>query len=185
LHQLLAPFDDPDVQIWAMLNMLHHKRIPRADAIFEMHKPTLWDLHDPDGSYSEWLKQPHEFPIYMNRLYQDVPACVVYPLAEVRERFFRKLYKGKERITKFWTSTASYMVALALLQGFKRIEMYGIEMATGSNYQYQRDSMFWWVGVANGMGVEFVVPENSHLFESVLYGYRDPPNSCAETIRDV
>ena len=37
-----------------------------------------------------------------------------------------------------FTSSAPYMIAMAMLEGVDRIEMYGFDMANGTEYQYQR-----------------------------------------------
>lgn len=168
-HYKLAPFDDRAVDIWALNEMMSTGMIPRADAMFEIHKPG--DQVNSDPNYLNWLHKKHEFPIYMNGEYPDVPSCVVYPLGEVRDRFFRNLYRGDEHIRHFATSTPAHMIALALLKGYERIELYGIEVAVGERVQEERDSTFFWMGVALGMGATLVVPKNSMLFDVPLYGY--------------
>jgi hypothetical protein len=171
-HWKMAPFDNPAVTIWGIQQWLHIERLPRADAIFEVHaKRAVWERVECPGypPYLSWLQQPHVFPIYMRHKYAEFPASVKYPLKEVCDAYFQNLYHGKDKVGRFFTSTIAYMFALALYQGFERIEMYGVEMQV-EQYQYQRDSIFWWMGFANGLGVEVVVPENSDLFLNNLYG---------------
>lgn len=174
LHREQAPFGNLDVDIWSLNELLSRRLIPRATAMFEMHMPEIWDveLAHNDPNYRAWIHSPHEYPIYMLDWY-PLPCCVKYPLEHVCRRFDLPIYHGKKRKEKFFSHTAAYMLALALLAGYRRVELYGIEMEAGEGegYGWQRDCMFFWMGVAAGMGVEVVVPENSRLFVAPLYGY--------------
>lgn len=68
-----------------------------------------------------------------------------------------------------FTSTLAYMLALAIYEGFDRIEIYGCELETGTEYQFQRESFATWVGFARGRGI--VVDDKSNILRAPLYGY--------------
>ena len=101
----------------------------------------------------------------------EIPDCVEYPLEEVTERFFKTVSRGDEDV-KFYTSTCAYMIALALYKEVDRLEIYGFEMAGGDEYVPQKEGAAWWLGVANGMGVEIHFSPKSQMLWGPLYGYQ-------------
>ena len=59
--------------------------------------------------------------------------------------------------------------------GFKEIEVWGVDMAVGSEYQNQRPSCEFWLGVAAGMGIKIHIPAEADLLKSrFLYGFEEP-----------
>jgi hypothetical protein len=171
----LAPFEDKEVDIWGISYWAALGKYPRLDAVFEVHRKKVWkmNINMPAAEYLAWLGQKHDFPIYTQHKFKAVPSSVKFPMKEIQDLYFQRLYRGKNLIGQFFTSSMAYMMALALYQGYSRIEVYGIEM-DAERYQYQRDSVFWWMGMANGLGVEVVVPENSHLY--IVNHYGDAPD---------
>jgi len=160
-----APFDDETVEIWGMNEALKYPWMRRADAMFQMHQ--RWSFtrennrNDPD--HWAWLRAQHPFPIYMQEAYEDVPSAHAYPLAWVIDVL--NLQRA------YFTGTAAYMVALALAQGYERIELYGVELSTGTEWDYQRDCLTYWLGIAEGRGVEVYLPPACGLLKGKLYGY--------------
>lgn len=133
----------------------------KADAIFQMHDEIIWrnpkNRNDP-GHYN-WLNTQKTIPVYMQSFYADVPMSVRYPLDEVAEKFK----------VVYFTSSVAYALALACYFKYDRIELYGVEMETNTEYQYQRDCIAYWLGVARGLGI--VVDAHISLFDQVRYGY--------------
>jgi hypothetical protein len=62
------------------------------------------------------------------------------------------------------------MCALALYEDFKTIEVYGFEMATDTEYRYQKGSTEFWLGLAAGMGVKVLLTKDCHLLQGKIYG---------------
>lgn len=91
-----------------------------------------------------------------------------YPLNQVIERFG----------TDYFTNTVDYAIALALFYGYREMDFYGINMAHGSEYQYQLPGVSFWTGIAMGMGVKVrVFGKGSILMVTEggrLYGYDMP-----------
>lgn len=148
-------------EIWSV-NWAWQYNLPRIDRLFDMHP--RWHLTHPGDMMTEhwaWLKREHTFPIYMIEPFPEIPNCVLYPVDEVVANVGRK----------YFTSSVAYMLGLALLEGFERIELYGIDMATSTEYAYQKAGTEYLVGVAEGRGVEVYVPEQSKLLHAGLYGY--------------
>lgn len=172
-----APWTKKYVDIWVFNEAGSNEWVKRVDAVFQIHLPPIWknpnNKNDP-GHY-EWLKQQHPFPVYMQDEYPDVPSSVKYPLEDVIQQLLpnlrRRGAKRKEEIVKYFSSSPAYAIALALCQGYERIELYGVEMATVTEYQTQRSGVALWLGIAVGRGVEVILPEESGLLKGLLYGY--------------
>jgi len=109
----------------------------------------------------------------MQRVFDDVPGAVVFPLREIQDKLLTRLWRGEELVKKVFSTTMSYAVALALYEGFERIELYGIELAMAGEYAYQREAMAFWIGKADGMGVELWMPDACMLLGAPLYAYEE------------
>jgi hypothetical protein len=178
----LAPYDDPECAILA-LNELY-RSIPRWDVLFEMHKIEYVRQFAPrDGATSEpsahytFLKSlppagdPAFRPVYMQQRHEDIPASVALPIKELSERFF----PGED---PYFTSTPSYMIAMAIMEGYEEIGIYGIDLLQDEEYSYQRPGAEYLIGVARGMGIKVHVPKQSALCKAnYLYGYTEPPDA--------
>jgi hypothetical protein len=167
----LAPFGDNDVQIWGANEAHAFKFFTEADAWFQVHnsyrqKIAKRGIH---GHY-DWLREnPWEIPIYSPHVLKGVPHSTAYPLDDVCYEFLGNIRKGDREI-KYFNSSFDYMVALALLQRYERIEVYGFDMAGDNEYSLQKPSAEFWLGVAAGRGVEIYLPEQSKLLSGNLYG---------------
>ncbi len=85
-------------------------------------------------------------PIVSLHKFPEIKKFVRYPYDKIVERFDGL---GKE----FFTNSICYMIAYALYKGYKKIKMYGIDMATSMEYILERGGIEYWVGRAEGMGV--------------------------------
>jgi len=137
----------------------------RADAVFQMHDPAVWKnpLNRNDRTHADWLKSGNTPVIYMLEAFAEVPQAVKFPLDEV-------IANTGGLCTKFITSSVALAFALAIYQGYKKIEVYGVEMETETEYVYQRDAMGYWFGVMDGIGIELKAYCN-FLKERYVYGY--------------
>jgi hypothetical protein len=163
-----TPFGEIDV--WGM-NELH--RMPwcgKTTAWFQIHHKDRFTMELDHVDHWGWLQEEHPFPIYMQQVYDSIPSSVKYPLREVMG-LIGNLYRGEEKIDKLFSSTFNYQIALALYQGYERIELYGIEMLGEGEYNWQREMMGYWIGRAEGVGVEVWMPENCAVLKQPLYGY--------------
>jgi len=119
--------------------------------------------------YRAWLRQTHDFPIYTHGVDRRIPASVAYPFEKIHHIFRNTLYKGENEVKNLYTSTTPYAIALAILQTYKRIELYGIELSQETEYREHRDSVFFWIGRATAMGVQIRIHEDSKLYSPALY----------------
>ncbi len=154
-------FERKDCDVWLFNEAMKADWAKRADIVFQIHAEAIWrnpaNRNDP-GHY-EWLKTQNEVDVYMQDVYPDVPHSVKYPLDEIVEHFgFR-----------YFTSSVAYALALACHLEYKRIELYGVEMETNSEYNHQRPGIAFWLGIARGIGIELDL--HISLFDQPLYGY--------------
>lgn len=176
----LAPYKDSTAEIWGLNEAHSFDWMQSWDRWFQLHKQRDFK-RDLDGhraaergfvkGHYEWLKQKHRKPIYMQFVYPEIPDSIEYPLREINERFFGGIRKGNERI-KYETSTFAFMIAMALYEGFERIEIFGFEMHGGDEYVPQRACAEFWIGMALGMGVEIYLPPTSQLVWGPIYGFQ-------------
>ena len=169
----LAPFEEPDVEVWCLNEMHAFPWMKRATRWFQIHDSDSWKRYiakrDVRGHY-DWLKRnPLDIPIYMQYQTDLVPRSVGYPLHEVVGKVFKNFWRGDMHV-KYFTSTFAYMMGIAVLEGFERVEIYGFEMADDIEYVKQKACAEFWIGYAMGQGIEVYTPPNCQILFSALYG---------------
>lgn len=158
----LAPFGDPSWKIWACspgnMNVL-----PRVDVWFEIHSNLLWPEHKHYGEpYVKWLNE-QKFPVYMqdNKL---VPRAIPLPMKELVKEFG----------PYYFTSSFSWMMAMAIHSGCKEFALYGIDMASRDEYILQRPGAYYFFIRAKERGIKVVAPFESDILQPPpLYGYSE------------
>lgn len=173
-----APLDKKFIDIWVFNESGNVPFFSRINALFQMHLPAVWKnpLNMNDPGHEEWLKRKHPFPIYMLEQYPEVPSSVKYPLDEVVDTLlpnFRRVGPKRtddDEVIKLFTSTVCYAIALATLR-YDRIEIYGVEMDSGTEWEYQRPAVYFWLGLAGGYGKRVHIRKESSLLKAPMYGY--------------
>ena len=158
-HRKLAPFDDPDFEIWGC-NKLWQLESRPFDRIYDPH--AIGDIRQGDPAQAEWLTKT-SIPVYTVSQQPDWPTSIALPADVLRSS------------RDYFTNTISWMIAHALYEG-PPAEMWivGVDMATGSEYSGQRPSCEYWLGVAEAMGVKVRLPMESDLLKSaVAYGVEE------------
>ena len=124
-----APFDDPTWEIWGLNDL--HAQLKRYDRWF--------DIHDRDNIQQDYKlmrnrgETPPEniglkglsklnVPVYMQDHYDDIPNSIKFPLDEITKSF---------PYGDYMTNSISYMIGLAILEGFEEIRVVGVDMAVG------------------------------------------------------
>ena len=159
-----APYKDDRFEIWGLNDLYRFKAekdIQRWTRWFNFHQ----DIPSPTGrtSYHDCLLEYAKWdcPVYLIEKSLIVPNSIKYPLEEISN-----LYGN------YFTNSISYMIALAIYEGFEEIGVYGVDMATDSEYGQQRPSCEYWLGVAVGKGIKtYVHPVADLLKTRALYGY--------------
>lgn len=182
----------PD-EIWTMNHAVFCADFPRIDRLFELHHRDWYLRAEASKSkiYDDWLREKHTFPIYMQEEELNpelIPSGVRYPLEEICEALLPGLIKiigGEETKLKYFTSSYAFMAALAIYEGFDRIELYGIDMDSNTEYGYQKACGEFWNGLALGKGIQVVIQEPCNLHTSPLYGYDIVPYIDQANVREV
>lgn len=168
-----APFADQDTDIW-LLNEMYKlaPQVPvfRFDRWFEIH-----DRNSPSKATAEhiaFLKQC-PCPLYMWDHFDDLPSSIPFPKDEI----IAWLEKQGRIGARYFTNTISWMIALAMYEGFEEIAIYGVNMSTDSEYGYQKPSCEYFIGLAEGMGIKVFIPQSSELLKCTqLYGFESNNN---------
>ena len=167
-----APYDDPSFEFWGCNELAMQPDIASIGGRFDL----WWNIHpraeiEPD--HIEWVKSCGK-PTFMVEQYTDIPTAVRFPHETVEQSFPRH----------YWTSTIAWQVAYALVMEYTEIHIYGVEMTCESErgepseYGYQRSCLEYWLGLAEGRGVQVVLPERCETLRTVTgwrYGYDQPP----------
>ncbi len=164
----LTPFSDPDFEVWGLnelYNYFNQIKGAHASRWFEIHAPNSPSKNTPQ--HKAWLKNA-TIPVYMQKHHDDIPSSVAYPLDDIIKWFEDKGHNG----ARYFTNSISYMIALAIYEGYKEIHIYGVDMAHDSEYAFQKPSCEYLIGIAEGMGIKVHVPCESDLLKAgKLYGY--------------
>lgn len=166
-----APLDEGGWDIWPIneLYMEMPQLEARATAWFQLHGLEPPTARDPN--HKAWLAK-QKFPVFMWWQHPEIPNSVRYPLEQV-------LHMATDGYTNsganYFTNTISWLIALAVAYGYKRIALYGVDMAqdnpVGQEYAKQRPSCEFWIGVAKGRGIQVDIPPESDLLQTpFLYG---------------
>ena len=156
-------------EIWSIV-WAYKYDVPRIDRLLEIHP--IWmqaksqkpEFEKPRQHW-EWMKQNTSIPIYMTVQHPEVPMCVQYPIEEAMNLV------PPARRRKVFTSSFDYLMAMAIVEGAERIEVYGFDMGSDTEYRYQREGAAYWIAQCDVRGIELVLPDNTALLKNKLYGY--------------
>ena len=156
----LAPWDDPDTEIWGLNEAYLQPFMKRWDRWFQLHPEDNFnrDTNTNDPDHPKWLRKKHKKPIYLQEAYPYIPDAIKYPLDEVIANY-----------GDYLMSSFAFMLALAMLEGFERIELYGFEMGTHTEYHYQKANAEYLIGFARGAGFDVWYPEICTLCKGKMY----------------
>jgi hypothetical protein len=165
-----APFADPSWEIWGLAwRFFDHRRM---DACFEIHDEHQWSRYTKTELYSSWLSDPkdsegNKVPVYLLPQVQTrYRKCKPYPEQEAEALMGRR----------YFTSSFSYMLALAIAQAPEEIAIYGVDLVVGEEYEYQRPAAEFLLGIAHAKGIRITIPATSSLLKSsFVYGVDELP----------
>lgn len=120
------------------------------DKVFQLHGESLFE---------PWLHEVEE-KVVLIAPHSDYPKAATVPVFELAKKYGPK-----------FASSFVWMMAMALEAGFDEIIIHGVHLAHQSEYGIQRDSYFWFAGLAEAKGVKITVPTDSGLYlGDFLYG---------------
>ena len=177
--RLLVPYDDPGVDIWVFNESATdapdgERWVKRCDAVFQMHDPMIFEsLHNiSDPKHYKWLREPHDFPIFMQEINSEIPASTYYPINSICSELLDNFTQGLEqKHRKLFSSSMDYAIALAIFQYRKVIKVYGVECEADTEYQRQREGIKFWTGLALGKGLKVEFYSGDAFWDRPAYGY--------------
>ena len=163
----IAPYDDNEWMIWNLGR--NYQMGKRFDLWFELHEieyvKELGIIQEQLDFYKKCgnrliLREPHK----------DYPEALVYPKDEMLAQFKRK----------YFTSSIAWMMGMAIAAKPTHIGLWGVDLCVNEEYNYQKGCVEYFIGMAEGMGIEVILPRISPLCRaSYLYGF-DEPNWLAD-----
>jgi hypothetical protein len=176
-----SPFGNPAFEVWG-LNAFHrihnHRFFTRW---FQIHQPGSGEGHIDDPDHIMWLKEAHSFPIYTVRKLDEYPSSVPYPYDEVVKKFCPST-------GPYFTNSVDYMVTMAMLEGFPEIYVYGTDFISDGDDDYfkRRQSLEYYCGRADGMGLKVIVPDDCALLRAEdVYGFHKKRHDNDDTIKNL
>jgi hypothetical protein len=155
----------PDENCWG-INMIIFER--DVDVHFDMHQEGLMKPHQTERREKviEVAKEKNT-PVYSCEAIEGT-TYIRYPIEDVISEF----------PTGYFSNGVCYMIALALLNGVKELNFYGVNHSRISmmgEYTLQKPGVDFWLGVALGRGVKCnihgAMAEIGRTFENRSYGY--------------
>lgn len=187
------PFDDPSWIIVGLNQLYRH--IPRMDVQVDIH--ANWREDNVEGTdHPRWLAQCG-IPVVMVDREADVPTAVRNPkdvldayfdcdyatstVAHELRLFIYEIDQEVQRRLRAMPATDCPTVAdaCALAKSVYdeySIGIFGIDLIVGTEYEHQRQCAEFWIGEAEGRGINIVIPPESALLKQLwCYGYEKEP----------
>lgn len=161
-RHLVTQLEDEGQEIWS-LNQAHNyfsaEFMPRFSRWFQVHPwEEMVPRQSPENNHLEFLRTCG-IPVYLEEENPEVPTSVKYPYMEVSS-FMGGVYL---------TSALAFMLALAVYEGFDEIRIYGVDMATNTEYEDQRPCFEFLLGMARARGTAVWLPPGCPLLKGPLY----------------
>jgi hypothetical protein len=158
----LAPWHDLDWEIWGMPWII----FPRCTRLFELHTQEVCEACEESQRDAEWVHKSiakyGDTPVYCDPTRMHVfPNAIEYPLAEIK----------KSLPISYLENTIAYELAMALWehdqgQTVAEIGLWGIHMMGRGEFVWQRPSVTYLIGLAQGRGIKVTIAPGSPLFMS-------------------
>ncbi len=161
------------VERWAGASFYkyHENLAGFVDRWFEIH-PEIEQLR---GGWLSWAIE-NQKRCDLQAPHPELENSSAYPIDRITSKFGR-----------YFTSTASYMIASAIDEGAEGIGLFGVNMSTDGEYQNQKPCCEYLIGIARGRGIKVHIAPGSPLLlsEKGLYGYEYNEPSPAGFDRNV
>ena len=155
----IAPYNSPDWEVWACSPGAWSIAGPHAHKWFELHR---WEPGQPwlSKEYCQFLEN---FP---GEVITSAPVTSIKNNRVIDVELLVNTYGPY-----FFTSSLSWMFAMAIDAGATSIGLWGVDMAASEEYGYQRAGCQYFALVARSLGIEVGVPPESDLLRPPpLYG---------------
>lgn len=164
----LAPLQDESWEFWTLGQ--NWQLLYNTPGNITRH----FEMHDLNEGWARW-RTPHktflsdtQTPVYLQALDPEkCPAGVEYPLDAVMESVN----------SDYFTCTISYMLAIAIHEHVDELGIWGCDLEQSSavhdEYKWQRPSVEYFLGMAQGMGIKVHTPKEGSLCKTMsMYAYQ-------------
>lgn len=169
-----CPRDVPDdTEIWGINDLVYKKM--DIDRMFDMHD--LDDYAEMDTICTKLISECG-IPLVMPKKYDHLPTSEAFPLKEAIKEFG----------TDYFYTGIAFMICYAIMQGFKQIDCYGINMrGVDEKIKNAKACVEFWLGIAMGRGIKVTMHgKYTDCLKTVdrrVYGY-NTPQTTPESIDD-
>lgn len=158
----LAPFSNVEWEIWACSP--GNYTLPRIDAWFELHSLDRKWVPGNEPYVAALERHPR---VYVSKADARLPHAIEYPREEIMSEYTAFHHT-------FFSSSVAYMMAMACKLNPEEIGLWGVDMAAGSEWEYQRPGVHFFMGVAANKGIKLTVPPQSDIAQvHPLYAYKE------------
>ena len=186
------PRPERDVEVWvANAPQTISLRLKRS---IDTEWTRFFNLHSKAhilGTYpSGWYYYKHKAngrPIVLLKADPDIPTSEAFPREAVQAYF-----ATAKRPNRYFTCSICWLIALAIYEGFERIELWGFELRDtkpGSAFAWERPCVAYWIQQARDRGIEVfyqealqklyadgkMIPGDPDTYDGKLYGYSTKP----------
>ncbi len=146
-----------DIETWATLTVLSHKEWEDKpfSKVFCFDRPN----EKEDEAAGLVVARRRGLPIV------GLSAIATYPPAI--EQFITEEYPLRDLMEKYHTyyfkNDMSYMIAYAVLRGYKHLSLWGVDQSGPEMYTMARPYVMFWLGIATGEGVKWELSPTSVL----------------------
>ncbi|MFA5385167.1 MAG: hypothetical protein WC364_10975 [Eubacteriales bacterium] len=172
----LAPYNQDGWEIWAcpgIFGAIDPNTLTNLKYVLEIHDAEQM-AKDFGGNLDYFKRLPCAL---ITRENIEGLNCEVYPLEAILQMFPRR----------YFTNTISYAIAYgiwlkAMGEDIETIGVWGVDMAVNEEYGHQRPSCEYFIGWAEGMGIEFILPDECDLCKAaLLYGFETEQCTALES----
>jgi len=141
---------------------------PRVDKLFDMHDNSFYDKSSSEEWKNEsWVDRIKDAPVYADKSRSHLPNYVEYPLDAVKESI----------PYHYFENSIAYMMALAIHEKVDEIGLWGVHLRGTAEYEAERPSIAYLIGLAQGRGIKVYIPPGNPLLCSVWEAGRYGVNS--------
>jgi len=184
-----VPSDDPS-WICTGLNQIY-RHVPRVDVHFDIH--SYWKEDNVAGTDHEgWIRECG-IPVYMADLYPEAPTGVRYPVERLIKKFGLDYFTSTVAFELAWAidcfdrevekqitalSVTPTPAEVKVLYEQYTIGIYGIDLIVGTEYDWQKSCVEFYIGQGCARGINFHIPPESALLKQMYrYGYEREPGT--------
>lgn len=148
----LAPWNS-DWEIWGIPWI----KYPNVDLLFEVHHQDIYDKSKQESYYHDqkWIENI-KCPIYCVDSRLHLPNAIRYPIEDILNSL----------PIPYLENSIAYMLALAIYQNVDEIGLWGVHMRGIHEYEAERPSVTYLIGLAQGKGIKITIPGGCPLFAS-------------------